>query len=102
MYRHSEVHRANLYVPKEETLLVPMTYVGVVKQTQTSIIDAIEHTLDEYWNAESEVALSEEWMGTTKSRSCGELPQGYTTYANIKDDTTRSGPWNCLVARRER
>ena len=55
MYRHSEVHWANLYVPKEETLPVPMTYVGVVRQTRTGIISALEHILDEYWNAESEV-----------------------------------------------
>ena len=44
----------HLYVPKEETF--PLKHV----ETRPSIDNASEHTLNDNWNEESDVALSEE------------------------------------------
>ena len=43
-----------LYVMKDETFLIPMKYVDVVRQTRTSMNNASEHTLNDYWNEESD------------------------------------------------
>ena len=51
--RCHEVHRSELYVQNEETFPIPIKYVDVMRQTRTSIDNASEHTLNEYWNEEN-------------------------------------------------
>ena len=60
-----KLHRSPLDVPNEDTFSVPLRYVDVRRQTRTSIDNASEHTLNDYWNAESE-KLSEEWIATRR------------------------------------
>ena len=45
-------------------ILHSIKYVDVKRQTRTGIDNASEHTLSDHWTAESEVLLSEEWIGT--------------------------------------
>ena len=48
-------------------------------QTRTSIDNALEHTLNDYWNGESDVALSEERNGTTRFPNWKiKHPEGHT------------------------
>ena len=54
--RHREVSRLKLFVPKDETCLLPVICVGVTRQTQTSTDKTSEHTLNDYWNAETDFA----------------------------------------------
>ena len=54
------------YVPNEVTFTIPLHYVDGMSHTRTSIDDASEHTLTDYWKEEREVALSVEWIGTTR------------------------------------
>ena len=66
-YRH-DVHRRKLYIPGEAFFSVTLEYVDVTRQTRTSIDNTSEHTLNDYWNVESEreVLLSEEWIRTAR------------------------------------
>ena len=66
IHRKHEKHRSKLYIPNEETFLIPLKYVDVMRQTRTSKDNASEHTLNGYWHEGSDLALSEEWIGTTR------------------------------------
>ena len=49
-----------------------------MKQKRTNINNFSEHALNDHWNAESEVLLSEEWIGTTRFRLLSiKLQEGY-------------------------
>ena len=77
-HRHHEVLRPNLYVPTEEAVPFPMNFVAVMRQTRTSINRAAKHTVTDYWSEERDVALTEEWVGTTRFQiSRTTLPEGY-------------------------
>ena len=56
-----------------------MNHVDVIRQTETSIDDTSEHTLQDFSNDEKEVLLSEEWIGTTRFQILKmQLPEEYT------------------------
>ena len=76
--RDHEVHRSTLYLSTEETVPILINYVDVMRQMRTSVDNASEHTFNDYWNEESDVALSDERIGTTRfliSRT--KLPKRY-------------------------
>ena len=52
--------------PQEETLPAPIKHVDVMRQTRTSMDNASEHTLNDRWNEESDVALSEDSVRSTR------------------------------------
>ena len=47
---------------------MPQINVDVMRQTRTSIDNVLEHTLNDSWNHERKVLLSEEWIGATRFR----------------------------------
>ena len=49
-----------------------------MRQTGTSIDNASEHMLNDHWNDDRKVSLSEEWMGTTRLQILRiKLREGY-------------------------
>ena len=107
IYIHDEVHRSRLYVPNEEAF---SKNVDVMRRTRTSIENAFEHTHNDYWNAESEDTLSEEWIATTRFLILRtKFPEGYkwadgprTISAKPPHDPTRSGPKNGPACQRHK
>ena len=68
-YHNREAHRSTVYVLLEETFLLPLNDVDIMRQTGTSIDKASEHKLNDDWNKASEVALSEELIEMTRYQS---------------------------------
>ena len=56
----------NCTSPKKKHSLCLVKYVDVMRQTGTSIDNASDHTLNDLWKEDNEVALFEEWIGTTR------------------------------------
>ena len=76
--RRHDVHRAMLYIPHETTFTTRLKCVDVVRQTRTSIKNASQHTLNDYWNDEREVLLPGEWIGMNRFQILRmKLPEGY-------------------------
>ena len=100
-YRHHEAHRTMLYVEDETSLSIPSKYVDVMRPTKTSIDNASEHTLNDYWNDGREDLLSKEWIVTTRCRLLRiKLPDEYKwvngrpTKVQRQHDMSRSGQKN--------
>ena len=103
--RHHEVHRTKLYIADETTFSIPMQCVDVMRHTRARIDNASEHTLNDHWNDDRKVSLSEEWnkpFPNTKERSTQTSPKYYTTWSDKqtrgdgslgrrKDQIARSG-----------
>ena len=66
IYRHHNEPRDQLYVPKEETFLTPLTYIDVTRSTHTDLDVMQEKRIDDYWNVDSNRSLSDSWRGFTK------------------------------------
>ena len=77
--RHHDAHRTKLSILDGTTLPVPWKYIDVMMQTRTGIDNASEHTLNGCWNDETQVLLSEEWIGTARFRILRmKLTEGYS------------------------
>ena len=73
-----EVPRKKCYVPTDETILVPMKLVDVMRQLGTNINSAAEHTIDDYWTEGIDASLSEDWIGTTRFQILRtKIPEGH-------------------------
>ena len=78
IYRHHEELRLKLYDPDHETFPIPLKYVDVMRQTQTSINNVSEHILNDKWTNANGVHLSEEWTGSTRFQTLRTwLLEGY-------------------------
>ena len=71
---HHKEPRVHLYVPKEETFLIPMQYMDVTKSTHTVLDVMQEKKTDDYWNVDSCKHLSDFWRGYTKFTLLKEKP----------------------------
>ena len=88
------------YVPNEVTFSIPLHYVDVMSHTRTSIDDASEHTLIDYWK-EERGKLRSLWNGLERHDStCYHAPRRifwckWSTHKSAEDDDpTPSGPKN--------
>ena len=67
-----------LYVPKEETFLIPLKYIDVTTATETNLDVLQERDIDDYWNVDANRSLSDSWKGFTKFTLLKEKPpKGY-------------------------
>ena len=66
IYRHHVELRAQLYVPKEETFPIPLNYIDVTGATYTNLDVLQERRIDDYWNVDANLSLSDSWKGFTK------------------------------------
>ena len=46
-----------LYVPSEESLQIPLKYIDVVRQTNTTLDIMLESRTDDYWNVDGDREL---------------------------------------------
>ena len=74
IYRHHVEPRVKLYMPKEESFLVPMMYIDVTRTTHTSPDVLWEKQIDDYWNVDGERELSDAWTGFTRFILLNERP----------------------------
>ena len=65
IYRHTEP-RVQLYVPKEETLHIPLKYIDVTRSTHTDLDVMQEKCIDVYWTADWNKHLFDSWKRFTK------------------------------------
>ena len=57
---------------------IPFKYVGVMRQTQTSVHNVSEHITSDIWTEAEGVNLLEEWTGTTRFQILRTtVPEGY-------------------------
>ena len=59
--------RVELYLPKEETLPIPLKYIDVTRTAHTSLDVLQEKRFNDYWNVDVDRTLSDSWTGFTKS-----------------------------------
>ena len=78
VYSHHEAYRFNLYLQKEDHSLFPRNTSTFLRLTRENTDNASDHTSNDYWNEESDVALSEKWIGPTRFQILRtKLPEGH-------------------------
>ena len=66
IYRHHLELRVKLYVPREETFPIPLTYIDVTRTTDTTLDVMSKKRIEDYWNVGGDKELSDEWTGFTR------------------------------------
>ena len=51
-YRHHVEPRVKLYMPREESFPIPLKYIDVTRNTNTSLDVMLEKRIDDYWNVD--------------------------------------------------
>ena len=68
-----------LYVPREESFLIPLRYIDVTRATSKTLDVMLERRIDDYWSIEGDRDLSDSWIGFTRFTILDEKPpDGYT------------------------
>ena len=79
IYRHHVELRVKLYMPREESFLIPLKYIDVTRTTHTSLDVLLEQNIDDCWNVDGDRGLSDTWTGFTRFFFLnGRPPDGYT------------------------
>ena len=52
IYRHHVEPRVKLYVPRKESFLIPLQYIDVTRNTNTSLDAQLEKNIVDYWNVD--------------------------------------------------
>ena len=79
IYRHHVEPRVKLYVPTEESFLIPVKYIDVNRTTDTTLDVMSEKHMAEYWNVDGYRELSDMWTGFTRFMTLNEKPLGTGT-----------------------
>ena len=58
--------RVKLYMPREESSLIPLRYIDVTRTTHTSLDVLLEKHVEDYWNEDGVRDLSDAWTGFHK------------------------------------
>ena len=74
IYRHHVEPRVKLYVPREESCLIPLKYIDVTRATSTSLDVMLEKSIDDHWNVDGDRDLSDTWTGFTRFTLLDEKP----------------------------
>ena len=74
IYRHHVEPRVQLYVPKEESLPIPLKYINVIRSTYTDLDVAQEKRIDDYWKVDGDRNLSDSRTGFTRFTLLNETP----------------------------
>ena len=74
IYRHHIEPRVQLYVPKEESFLIPLKYIDVIRSTHTDLDRAQEKRIDDNWNVDGDRNLSDSCTGFTRFTLLNETP----------------------------
>ena len=52
-------NRVKLYVPREESFPIPLKFIDVTRNTDTSLDAMLEKNIEDYWNVDGERELSD-------------------------------------------
>ena len=78
IYRHHVEPRVKLYVPREESFLIPLKYIDVTRTTDTSL-DVLLAKQKDNWNVDGDRKLPDARTGFTRFIVLNdEPPDGYT------------------------
>ena len=78
LYRHHVEPRVKLYSPREESFPIPLKYIDVSRTTHTNLDVKQERRIDDYWNIDGSIDLSDSWTGFTQFTPLSEEPpEGY-------------------------
>ena len=76
--RHHVEPRVKLYPPREEPCPVPLKYIDFCRTTHTNLDVMQERRIDDYWNIDGSIDLSDSWTGFTQFTLSEEKPpDGY-------------------------
>ena len=70
-----------LYVPREESFLNPLKYIDVTRTTDTSLDVMLEKNIEDYWNVDGDLELSDTWTGFTRFTVLIEKPRDGDTWS---------------------
>ena len=77
--RHHVESRAKLFMPREESFLIPLKHIDVTRNIHTSLDVMLEKNIDDYWNVDGDRELSDAWTGFTRFTKWKQKPpDGYT------------------------
>ena len=65
--------RVKLYVPIEESFLIPLKNIDVTRTSDTTL-DVMLENIDDYWNVDGDRELSDTWTGFTRFTMLSEKP----------------------------
>ena len=74
VYRHHVEPRVKLYSPREESFPIPLKYIDVSRTTHTNFDVKQERRIDDYWNIDWSIDLSDCWTGFTHFSLLEEKP----------------------------
>ena len=74
IYRHHIEPRVQLYVPKEETVPIPLKYLDVTRSAFINLDVSQEKRKDDCWNVNVNCSLSDSWTGFTRFTLLKEKP----------------------------
>ena len=78
IFRQHVEPRVKLYVPTEESFLIPLKYIDVTRTTDTTLDVMSEKHIEDYWNVDGDGELSDAWTGFTRFIVLNEKsPVGY-------------------------
>ena len=102
IYRHHVEPKVKLHMPREESLPIPLKYIDVTRNTQTSLDVMLEKHIEDYWNVDGDRELSDTWTAITRFTTLSEKPpDGYTWFGErltrkqttSRPDTLWPGMW---------
>ena len=74
IYSHHVEPRVKLYVPREESLPIPLKYIDVTRNTHTSSDVLLEKHVEDYCNVDEDPELADTWTGFTRFTTLNEKP----------------------------
>ena len=74
IHRHHVEPRVKLYLPREESLPIPLKYFDVFRTTHTNLDVKQERRIDDYWNIDGSRDLWDDWTGFTQFILLEEKP----------------------------
>ena len=78
VYRHHIEPRVKLYSPRDESFPIPLKYIDVSRTTHTNLDVKQEKRIDDYWNIDGSLDLSDPWTGFTQFTLLEvKPPEGY-------------------------
>ena len=76
--RHHVEPRVKLYSPREESFTIPLKYIDVSRTTHTNLDVKQERRIDDYWNIDGSIDVSDYWTGFIQFTLLEEKPpEGY-------------------------
>ena len=77
--------RVKLYVPREESIPIPLKHIDVTRTTDTTLDVMSEKHIDDYWNVDGERELSDARTGFTRFILLNERPRDGYTWSGRED-----------------